>query len=623
MALPGGEIELELATEVVGNADSVRTEGAAGAHALWVNPTVWVPAAEPRPNVVLVVVDDLRADHLGCYGYGRDTSPFLDSLASGGALFQEAHSQATATLPSHRGLLTSTHQLLSALRHTTEGKTSLRQPLTMPISLQGQLRKAGYKTLGCVGGGYLDPTFGFDADFDWYWSPADVVRLPDQISAVKQRLQSTSPEPFFLFLHTYEVHHYRKGWGHGLGRFDRGYAGRLTDTHQLTEALYEDPAGLSAADLQYLRDLYDGEIRCTDEQLQSFLGWLLKQPWAQHTIIVITADHGEAFGEHGEMRHGGAPYREVVRVPLILYRSDGRWRGSHIDQPVSLVDLAPTLLELAGLSPPSEMVGGTLAPLLDGQQSRSRPIFCASRPAVMARHGPLWYLSWRRERPEELYDIARDPGQQHNIAASSPRDLSRMRSVLATLTMQAASGYRLVAAGPRQGTLTIEMESSSVFSYCDVPTLRRRDAIEIQPATLGEGREGGAPAGQRIRVRLAAGDEPHVILFEPANRQATISVTARLGPTPVEATRFHLGKSGACPAASPLVIGSAARVALASDRPPVPSSPETWGLWLWLPAAAAEAEGPALSEAEGSRGLTPEKLPESVEKQLRSLGYLR
>ena len=623
VSLPEGEIELELATELVGDTKGGELRVPAAARALWVNPTVSAPATGSRPNIVLVLLDDLRADHIGCYGYSRDTSPFIDGLASHGVLFSDATSPATSTFPSTRGILTSSYQFVRAIPRpkgassTGDDNAPLRQTAAWPASLQGELRRGGYEALACVGGGYLDPALGFDAGFDWYWAPTETPMLPDQLTVVKQRLQGRGRDPFFLLLHTYEVHHYRRAWRHGLDRFDHGYNGRLTDPDQLREALYADPKDFPSADLRYLRDLYDGEIWHTDRHLRTFFDWLLAQEWATNTIIVIAADHGEAFGEHGVLRHGGTPYREVTHVPLICYRPDGQWRARKVKQPVSLIDLTPTLLELAGVSKPEAMVGSSLVPLIEGGASQARPIFAGSQTGWTARKDPWWYVSEPGDRSEELYHMGRDPGQKRNLAATSPRELAEMRDLLARFAMQAADGCRLVVTGPRREPLTIELESSAGFAYVDGPLGRPEGPVSIGVAAPSVARppgKSGSGAVQRVQLRLPAGSDPQVVRFDTVEEGAAISVTARIGATPVSAARFHLGRSGGPASGIPVVIAAGTRAALVSDRPPVPPDVKDWGIWVWLPPSAAGTP---------SRKTDQKALPENVKEQLKSLGYIR
>ncbi|MFB3881820.1 MAG: sulfatase [Armatimonadota bacterium] len=625
LALPAGTVEIELATEALGARHAERLAGTTAAYALWVDPVVVVPAPFRQPNIVLVVVDALRADHLGCYGYGRATSPMLDSLARRGVLFDEASSQATWTLPSVTSLLTSTYRFVRRPWRPQDRTQKQLQNSSFPAfqpegSLQSRLRDVGYETAACVGGGFLDSALGFDGGFDWYWSPKHTPMLANQLFVVEDRLRSAPTSPFFLLLHTFEVHNYFQGWAHDIGLFDRGYLGPLTDPRLLMDTdLNKSPSELSAADLQYLVDLYDGEIHHTDRYLGLFFEWLLAQPWPRDTVIAITADHGEGLGDHGAITHGGSPYRSAVHVPLILFSRDGRWGARRVREPVALTDLMPTLLELAGAPVPADLAGRSLLPLMEGERQQVRPVFAESRgAALMARDERSWYLTYRGERPEELYDVLADPEQTHNIAASSPVELSRMRRAMAGFAMQAARGYRIVVAGPRNAAVTIALESAAGFASFDLPTQRSAREVRSEvayPTTSARQPKAKVAARRRVTVDVPAGGDVAVILFEPADPDSEVVVSVSSEGKPVARQRIHLGKAGRSPASSTITIGAAGAALLKADQPPVPGSPGTWGVWLWLPPRAAEALQPRAS-AIG-------ELPEALAEQLKALGYLR
>ena len=620
----GEEVEIELVTEAVGAPRAGAQEEFAAAYALWANPTILAPTREPRPNIVLVFVDALRADHLGCYGYERKTSPFLDRLAQASVLFEDVTSQATWTLPSTLSLLTSSYRFIAGLQIAgpvrgpaeTGGEGYYVPPVVLPVSLQGELRKSGYKTLACVGGGFMNPALGWDSGFDWYWSPQHTPLLADQLAVLKHRLAADPRTPFFLFLHTYEVHNYFQGRAHCLEQFDSGYLGPLTDPRRLMDAaLHEKPENLSPADLQYIRDLYDGEIRQTDRYLRLFLEWLLEQPWGKDTVVVLTADHGESLGDHGAMSHGGVPYQGVARVPLLLHLPHGRWSGRRVTQPAALVDLMPTLLGLAGGAAPPGMVGRSLIPLLQGTgRSDSAPILCESRgAALLAREGRWCYMSWRGEQGEELYDIARDPEQTHNLVGSAPERLHHMRRVLAVLAMRAARGFRLVVDGPRPDEVTVELTCDGPLSYLDAPTLQQADRLTVTKRRADD--PSTQSRGHHARITLSPGEDPHVILFEPQDRNSAVLVSVASDGEPAETRRFRLGSEQRPAGKMPLSIGPEARPMLLADEPPVPGDLDTWGIWVWLPRAAAAAPPAGSPRAES--------LPSDIQDQLRSLGYLR
>ena len=622
----GEDVEIELATEIVGGPRSGEHEDNSAAYAVWVHPTLIVPAEGPRPNIVLVVVDALRADRLGCYGYHRETSPFLDRLSREGVVFEDATSQATGTLPSVLSMLTSSYPLIrgSMMQEPSAGADRDPElplyPVAMPASLQRSLGESGYSTAASVGGGFVRPELGFDAGFDWYWFPGQAPELANQLAELKQALTEHTRTPFFLLLHTYEVHDYFQGRGHYLAQFDEGYLGPLRDPERLAEAVFgPEPGELTAADLQYVVDLYDGEIRHADYYLGLLLEWLLETPWGKNTIVVITADHGEAFREHGRMSHGWTPHRELSHVPLIIRFPDGRGRGRRVREPVGLVDLAPTLLEGAGVAPPSGFVGRSLLPLIDGNSNGvTHPVLAEStKHGLLAREGNWSYIISRSAQTEELYNLAEDPDQAEDLARARPDQLRHMRRVLAELTMNARSGHRLVVAGDRAEPVVVELRCEGTFGYLDVPTLPTEFHLDEPKTTAAadDPLKSGGSGEQRAVVQLPAGKDPHVILFSARELETTVTVSATIGGRPVEADRFHLGKSQIRPGAVPIAVRGKPDPRFVADEPPLPEDPESWGIWIWIPTIAE----PVQRKQTGTLG----EMPPGMRDQLQALGYLR
>ena len=586
---------------------------------------------KPRPNLLLLVVDALRPDRLGCYGYHRATSPSLDRLAAEGIVFEDACAQASWTLPAVASLLTSSYPMVPGalaetgdpLITTDSRRYSLLPPVSMSPSLQAELRKLGYATLACVGGGFLSPSFGLSEGFDWYWSPPGKGSPPlaDQVRVVTERLSAQPASPFFLLLHTYEVHDYLHGDAPCLHHFDRGRAGRLSDPARLAETvLARDAQRLSPEELQYINDIYDAEVLFADQQLGQFLDWLLAQPWGRNTIIVVTSDHGEALGEHGLLHHGHRPYREVVQVPLLLGCPDGLPRGRRVPQPVSLVDLMPTLLELAGAAPPPGLAGSSLLPLIRGEASGPpRPLFAeSSSPVFLAREGRWWYYTLLPRHQENLFDLESDPQQTTDVAAAEPNRLLHMRRALASLAMYGSRGYRLVVAGKRPAALALQLHCDQRLSYLLSPTLLAEGAVALSPAPPQRrwGRRVRAGEGQLVTVTVPAGRDSHVILFEAASPAATVLVSAHTGRRRVPGGRFHLGAGQVAPQRLPIrLTGLPPAPSLLADAPPAPTDPDDWGVWLWLPTSLAAPPPPA------ERAPAPDDRA-GLEDQLRALGYL-
>ena len=245
-----------------------------------------------------------------------------------------------------------------------------------------------------------------------------------------------------------------------------------------------------------------------------------------------------------------------------------------------------------------------------------RPILSESTKGyLMARQGDWWYLTRRDEETEELYNTALDPAQVKNLADSAPGELKHMRRVLAELAMQAARGYRLVLSGPRREPVVVEIESDAPLGYFAVPTLRKRGAIEIGQTVPKAGEKGTPSSSEHVRVRLDAGDLPHVMLFEAQSADSRVTISARVAEAEVPLTRFHLGSKAVPPPSLPIGLGPAARTLLMTPQSPVPANPKDWGIWLWLTPSAAM---PSAVQPMGAEHLT-----EDVMQQLKSLGYLR
>jgi arylsulfatase A-like enzyme len=329
------------------------------------------PPEEPRPpNLLLVSIDTLRADHVGAYGGRTAATPTLDRLAAEGAFFRAATAQASWTLPSHATLFTSQFPAV-------HGATLINRRIShdRSASLTEILAERGYATYAFTAGGFLEPPFGFDRGFDAY---ADLDPLRSRTSQVfeaiydhlgpeaglqrieryglagiERCLEQHAQEPFFLFVHTYAVHDYDPPPGElpcrAAGCTSEAVRyGRFGETNLIT----------GAADEDHLVHLYDAALSAVDLELGRLLARLDELGLRESTLVVVTSDHGEELNERGNFGHGATLYEELLHVPLLM-RVPGR-APEVVERPVMLVDVAPTCLALLGLPRDPRMQGGDL-----------------------------------------------------------------------------------------------------------------------------------------------------------------------------------------------------------------------------------------------------------------------
>jgi arylsulfatase A-like enzyme len=409
------------------------------------------PPPAAGPDVVLVSIDSLRADHLGAYGYARPTSPTIDRLAAGGVRFEYAISTTSWTLPAHAALFTGLYDSAHGLVDNGQRMSEVH------VTLAERFRDAGYHTAGFFGAPYLHPTFGLDQGFDVYencmtpelasaesaradffsaksFAHADVTG-PRTLAAVQRWLETLDERPFLLFLHLWDVHYDYIAPREYVERFDPDYDGPI-DGRNVYESLAIHKR-MPARDLQHLIARYDAEIRFTDEMLGRVLAALEERGRLRDAIVVVTADHGEEFFEHGGKGHQRTLYDEVVRVPLVLSWPGRVPAGVVVADQVRLIDVMPTLLALAGLSAPPGVQGRDLSPLWRGEGLPEEPalteLLVEGRTLRALRTGRYKWFGDTAQAPAHGFDLARDPGEQEPIQAPEEqreRGLARLRDDL-------------------------------------------------------------------------------------------------------------------------------------------------------------------------------------------------
>jgi arylsulfatase A-like enzyme len=389
---------------------------------------LFVSCKEPtRPNVVVIVIDTLRADHLPPYGYAHDTAPLISELARDGVVFERAYSTSSWTAPATASLFTSLyplqHGVVTGMVATVRARR-LDPTITLNAipeeaeTLPEVMQRAGYRTFGVADNLNICAAEGFDQGFDAFRSYNDrgAVAVNAQVQEWKDEMLAPGA-PYFLYVHYMDPHKPyvpQQPWRSRLGE---------TGTPEVSA--------------------YDSEIRHVDEHLRDLFDSL---GWDENTIVVVTSDHGEEFGEHGEFGHGHNLHNETVQVPLLVYPASAFGRNSgRVGEPVSLVDLLPTLREVAGVPTVQHEEGRSLLELLRNKSDpiRDRGELFAHLQRTRLEYpdggerivraviaGADKYMVTLPEAAEELYDLVDDAGETANLAAARPGRSAELANAL-------------------------------------------------------------------------------------------------------------------------------------------------------------------------------------------------
>ncbi|MBM4245162.1 MAG: DUF229 domain-containing protein [Deltaproteobacteria bacterium] len=384
-------------------------------------------APVPR-NVILISIDTLRADHLGTYGYSRDTSPAIDAFARRSVLFERAVTQGESTLPGHGAMLTSRYYG-SYHSSPVQGGPPLEVD-TLAEILGGQ----GFATWGFVDGGRMRRVFGFDQGFDHYED--ERVKIKRFLQKVEAWLDGHQAERFFLFVHCYDVHTpYTAPDPFGGSFVDPQYRGTFRPNAANFDAVESGRLSFGPDDLRFAIARYDGGIRHTDHHIGGFLERLEKRGLMDSSVVILTSDHGEEFQEHGGFQHKKIFRYPNLHVPLIVH-APGR-SPRRVADPVELVDVVPTVLDLLGLPPHPGAMGRSLASIVDGGTDEGLAGRVAFAEGTMPGSGWRTVVSRRHQllhdvqRDEShLYDLEADPTEQVDIAAQQPALVGQLLTVL-------------------------------------------------------------------------------------------------------------------------------------------------------------------------------------------------
>ncbi len=426
-------------------------------------------ALSDRPNIVLIVVDTLRPDHLNSYGYDiRETDPFFKGLQENhGVKFNKVYSPSSWTLPAVASIMTSMHMSEhgSGIRNFMYGKLDSEL-----VTLAEILSSQGYDTAAFSVSFIISPHFQFNQGFDtfydlsffaFYWGGDGYA-----INHAKRWITKNRERPFFVFFHLMNPHvPYSSGPYIRHSSLDkmraiviedymRSKAFNFYDSWKLPPPPRERPEQKE----NRLLKSYDGEIRRTNDSLEEFFAALQYEGLLDNTLIIITSDHGEEFKEHGGLEHGRTLYQEVIHVPLIIAGPMINNTGRSISCPVTTLDIMPTILELTGGSLPTRARGESLWPLLEQEQCAPRNIFSELNHGnqgktieAIVRDNYKLIKQWDNNGEQQtlLFDLSKDPTEKNNLAADRPQLVEKMALPLQdmlkkqNLYIQAATESRL------------------------------------------------------------------------------------------------------------------------------------------------------------------------------------
>ena len=395
----------------------------------WYNPIIYRPSLQ-KPKVILISIDTLRANHLGCYGYDRSTSPNIDNFVKDSVLFKNVYAQSSWTLPSHLSMLFS----LNSASHQVYFKNQ-KIDNSFP-SLASFLRDNGFVTYAFTGGGYVSSVFGFSKGFDWYGEPiggpyAFLVKNEAEklFEYTADWLKKNKDKSFFLFLHTFQTH----GPYFCPPPWNEAFLNNKAKWKKIHCRMFLESKGrdykFNCDEINNIISLYDGEIKYTDEMLIRPLITLLKElKIYDNTILVITSDHGEEFNDHGGWEHGRTLYDELIRVPLIIKFPHSAFKGKKVEAKSRLIDIMPTLLEATSTKYEKHKLDGkSLMELISGKEKKDRTFISDLAyknvddpcPALVATNrSDLKFIINKSKngiKKIEIFNLQKDPIEKNNI----------------------------------------------------------------------------------------------------------------------------------------------------------------------------------------------------------------
>ncbi len=382
------------------------------------------PPEKPE-NVIIVVVDALRSDKLGCYGSEAGLTPEIDALAENSVLFSAAYSNATFTFPSTASLFTSTQPPVHRVTHDPDREEMLRRISDAYVMLPEVYKAAGYTTGLLTFPGWVSPTAnymqGVDVKAESERSDTALLELAEEF------IREHGDQPFFLYLHFIDMHDY---WFpqylfDGVDPDALGLSPGLMSladmpipkAYETLAKVLNQPGGLTDRDLEHLQSVYDRRLRETDRVIGELARTLANRGLTEETLLVITSDHGEQFLEHGKLVHGGdAFYNELIHIPFVVSNPQLFPERITASTPMTSIDFGPTLLDFMDLDIPEVFQGESLADRYDDD----RVVFATDGRTWKALNREWSYISSETLGREELYNLVSDPGEHDDLVEQEP-----------------------------------------------------------------------------------------------------------------------------------------------------------------------------------------------------------
>ncbi len=427
---------------------------------------VGVGSVARRPaNVLLLTVDTLRPDHLGCYGYRRETSRFIDTLARRGVVFKQAITAAGRTVQSFPSILTGVYPMVHGMRHEGQAIEGMKGRLT----LTRVLKENGYESFAVTQGLHVGLHWDFEVyDPDIYLDPeGKKVYLPTRSDSDASRKavqwlkgRKRKEAPFFLWMRYNAPHWPYDAPAPYTEMFDPDYHGPHPFNDEVKPGLERGDiifgkTRLPARQVEHAVAHYDGEVACADHAVGELLSALQSMGLLEATLVVLTADHGESLGEHDYFfEHGAYLYEQTVRVPLIISYPPSLPAGTVVRSQARTIDIVPTVLDVLGIPIPAGLQGRSLVPWMRGTERGPGPLAYSESGRNYYIENPRQYVDgvagrWRMMRSDrfklimipaasgapiwEFFDLESDPGETTNVAGRFPEEEGALRRALLDL----------------------------------------------------------------------------------------------------------------------------------------------------------------------------------------------